>query len=34
VKKKLKAALKTAGKVALIPVQIIAAAVFLSGGGE
>jgi hypothetical protein len=33
-KKKLKAALRFAGKVAMLPVQIVAGAVFLSRGGE
>jgi hypothetical protein len=33
-KKKLKAALKRAGQIAMIPVQAIAGAVFLSRGGE
>jgi hypothetical protein len=33
-KKRLKAALKLAGKIAMVPVQIVAGAVFLSRGGE
>jgi hypothetical protein len=33
-KKKLKAALRLAGKVAMLPVQIVAGAVFLARGGE